>query len=118
MLDTPAPPAQPFQPLALVTAQFGQQWVQSPCEAKLAVALVGCKGVRDIEARIKAALGLGTVEVIERSEEAIFAGRELATSATVLVHAKKAAVGADLTVRSVAPDITTRAKQNLQKLLR
>lgn len=114
--SAPAPP--PFSPVQLQTQNFGQRWVSNPAESRFAVVLQGISSIRDVASRITSKLGLNCIEVIEQTQEAIFAGTDSNTYDLALVHAKRGPTGADLIVRSKDAATTGRIAQHCRSLLR
>lgn len=110
--------ALPYVAVETTTNEFGAQWVSFTAQQALPVVLQGVTSIQDVVDNVTRSLGLGCVEVIAQTQEAIFAGTDLSSGTLALLHAKKGPTGADIIVKSLEGATTARLAQECQRRLR
>ncbi len=125
----PVPPPAPIVPKTLVfpvagftTQIFGSQWGQHTAEMKISIRKPFAS-IADFAQAMSKQVGVSTVEIIQATQEVIFAGTTTQSPGVplgipqnlVLIHGKRRATGdgVDLMIRSKSPSDTSNIASNL-----
>jgi len=111
-------PEKPLLPVEMNTSEFGQKWLSNTAETKFPVSLSGISTIHDVKERLVSTLGLACVEVIDKTQEAIFTGTKTSSDGLVLIHSKRDSSGAVLIVRSNDATLTNTIAKHCRSLLR